>query len=155
MQTVQGEGSSTRGAVSALYWSRLLQPIFSSNSVSPGSASLDKTSHGASERWKNTLRAQDYFHRESKKREFGAERQYIKKQYVYLLDFPAGSDGKESTCHVGDLGLIPGLGRSPGGGHGNPLQYFCLENSRGQRSLVGYSPRGCKESDTTEWLSTH
>jgi len=59
-------------------------------------------------------------------------------------------DGKESACHVGDLGLIPGLGRSPGGGHGNPLQYSCLENSYGQRSLVGYSPRGRKESDTTE-----
>ena len=38
-------------------------------------------------------------------------------------------DGKESACHVGDLGLIPGLGRSPGGEHGNPLQYSCLENS--------------------------
>ena len=36
--------------------------------------------------------------------------------------------GKESTCNAGDLGLIPGLGRSPGGGHGNPLQYSCLEN---------------------------
>ena len=42
--------------------------------------------------------------------------------------FPGGSAGKESTCNVGDLGLIPGLGRSPGGGHGNPLQYSCLEN---------------------------
>ena len=39
-----------------------------------------------------------------------------------------GSDGKESTCNVGDLGSIPGLGRAPGGGHGNPLQYSCLEN---------------------------
>ena len=39
-----------------------------------------------------------------------------------------GSDGKESTCNAGDLGLIPGLGRSPGGGQGNPLQYSCLEN---------------------------
>ena len=38
------------------------------------------------------------------------------------------SDGKESACNAGDLGLIPGLGRSPGGGHGNPLQYSCLEN---------------------------
>ena len=55
-------------------------------------------------------------------------------------------DGKESACHVGDLGLIPGLGRSPGGEHGNPLQYSCLENSYGQRSLVGYSPRGRKET---------
>ena len=43
-----------------------------------------------------------------------------------FLDFPGGSDGKESTCIVGDLDLIPGLGRSPGGGHGNPLQYSCL-----------------------------
>ena len=47
-------------------------------------------------------------------------------------------------------GLIPGLGRSLGGRHGNPLQYSCLENPHGQRSLVGYSPWGRKESDTTE-----
>ena len=44
------------------------------------------------------------------------------------LGFSCGSAGKESTCHVGDLGLIPGLGRSPGEGNGNPLQYSCLEN---------------------------
>ena len=56
-----------------------------------------------------------------------------------------GSDGKESACNVGDLGLIPGLGRSPGGGHGNPLQYSCLENPNGQRSQAGYSPRDRKE----------
>ena len=43
--------------------------------------------------------------------------------------FPGGSAGKESTCHVGDLGLIPGLGRSPGEGKGYPLQYSGLENS--------------------------
>ena len=61
-----------------------------------------------------------------------------------------GSDGKESACNVGDLGPIPGFGRSPGGGHGNPLQYSCLENLHGQRSLVDYSPQGCTESDTTE-----
>ena len=42
---------------------------------------------------------------------------------------PGGSDGKESACNVGDPGLILGLGRSPGGGHGNPHQYSCLENS--------------------------
>ena len=47
---------------------------------------------------------------------------------VLLLGFPGDSDGKEYVCNVGDLGLIPGLGRSPGGGHGNPLQYSCLEN---------------------------
>ena len=57
-----------------------------------------------------------------------------------LLGFPGGSDGKESACNVEDLGSIPGLGRSPGGGHGNPPQYSCLENPHGQRSLVGRSP---------------
>ena len=67
-----------------------------------------------------------------------------------FLDFTAGSDSKESTCSVEDLGSIFGLGRSPGGGHGNPLQYSCLENPHGQRSLEGYSPRGHKESDMTE-----
>ena len=56
----------------------------------------------------------------------------------------------ESACNAGDLGLIPGLGKSPGGRHGNPLQYSCLENAHGQRSLVGYSPWGHKESDMTE-----
>ena len=45
------------------------------------------------------------------------------------LDFPGGSDGKESACSVGDLGFIPGSGRSLGVGNGNPLQYSCLENS--------------------------
>ena len=45
-----------------------------------------------------------------------------------FLGFPHGSDGKESTCNAGELGSIPGLGRPPGGGHGNPLQYSCLEN---------------------------
>ena len=49
-----------------------------------------------------------------------------------------------------DPGAIPGLERSPGEGNGNPLQYSCLENPHGQRSLVGYSPWGLKESDTTE-----
>ena len=61
-----------------------------------------------------------------------------------FLGFPGGSDGKESTCNVGYLGLILGLGRSPGGGHSNPLQYSCLKNPHEQRSLVGYSPWGCK-----------
>ena len=44
------------------------------------------------------------------------------------LDFPSGSDFKESACDAGDLGSVPGLGKSPGGGNGNPLQYSCLEN---------------------------
>ena len=46
----------------------------------------------------------------------------------------------KNACYAGDVGLIPGLGISPGGGQGNQLQYFCLENLHGQRSLVGYSP---------------
>ena len=45
------------------------------------------------------------------------------------LGFDGGSDGKMSACNVGDLGWIPGLGRSPGEGNGHPLQYSCLENS--------------------------
>ena len=62
------------------------------------------------------------------------------------MGFPGSSAGKESR----DLGLIPRLVRTSGGGHGSPLQYSCLENPHGQRSLGGYSPRGHKESDTTE-----
>ena len=70
-----------------------------------------------------------------------------------FLGFPGGSDGKDSTCNREDLDSIPGLGRSPGWEHGNPLQYSCLEDPHGQRSLVGYSPWGCKESDTTDQLN--
>ena len=51
---------------------------------------------------------------------------------------------------VRDVGSIPGLGRSHGGGHGNPFQYSCLEKFHGQRSLEGYSPWGHEESDMTE-----
>ena len=69
------------------------------------------------------------------------------------MGFPESSAGKEFICNVGDLGLIPGLGRSPGGGHGNSLQYSCLENIHGQRSLVGYSPWGRKELGMAEQLS--
>ena len=69
--------------------------------------------------------------------------------------FPGNSDGKESACNAGDRGLISGLGRSPGGGNGNPLQCSCLENLHGQRSLAGCSPWGCKELDMTSQLSTY
>ena len=68
--------------------------------------------------------------------------------------FSGGSDSKESACNAGDLGSIPGLGRSPGEGNSYPLQYSCLENPHGQRSLAGYSPWGRKGLDTTEQLST-
>ena len=66
---------------------------------------------------------------------------------------PGGANGKDPSTSAGDLrdpGAIPGLGRSPGGGHGNPLQYSCLENPHGQRSLVGYRPWGHKELDMME-----
>ena len=68
--------------------------------------------------------------------------------------FPGGSDSKESACVAGDLGLIPGLGRSLGEENSYPLQHSCLENSHGQRSLAGYSLRCCKELDMTEQLGT-
>ena len=55
-----------------------------------------------------------------------------------------------SAGNIRNTGSIPELGRSPGGGHDNPVQYSCLENPHGQRSLVGYGPWGHKESDLTE-----
>ena len=72
-----------------------------------------------------------------------------------LMGFPGSSVGKETACSAGDLGSIPGSGRSPGEGNGNPLQCSCLENSMDReapQSLVGYSPWGGKELDTTEQL---
>ena len=69
--------------------------------------------------------------------------------------FPDGSDGKESACNVGDLDSIPMLGRSPGEGKGYPLQYSCLENPHGHRSLTGYSPWGHRESGTTVTKQAH
>ena len=71
---------------------------------------------------------------------------------VPLLGFPGGSVVKNSPAKAGDQGLIPGSGRSPGGGNGNPFQYHCLEKSHGQRSLAGYNPWGCKELDTLRTL---
>ena len=56
---------------------------------------------------------------------------------------------KESACSAGDADSIPGSARSPGEGHGNPTPVFLPREFHGQRSLVGYSPWGCKESDTT------
>ena len=66
--------------------------------------------------------------------------------YFSYSCFPGGSEAKASASNAGDLGLIPGSGRSPGEGNGNPLQYSCLE---------GYSPWGREESDTTERLHFH
>ena len=68
------------------------------------------------------------------------------------MGFPSGSDSKESACNVGDLGLIPGLGRSSGEGNDNPLQYSCLENFK-DRGAWQPTVRGVAELDTTEGLA--
>ena len=67
------------------------------------------------------------------------------------MGVPSGSDGKESACNAGDLGLIPGSERSPGGEKSYSLQYSCLENP----ILVGYSPPACEKSDMTKQLTLH
>ena len=72
---------------------------------------------------------------------------------LFVFMFPGGLDGKASAYSAGDLGSIPGSGRSPGEGNGNPLHFSCLKKSHGWRNLAGYSPWGCKESDTTEQLT--
>ena len=61
--------------------------------------------------------------------------------------FPVGSDGKESACNAGDPGSISGLGRSPGEGNGNPVQYSCLENSMARRAWWA-TAHGVAESRT-------
>jgi len=72
-------------------------------------------------------------------------------QFWWSWGFPDGSDSKESSCNAGDLGSIPGLGRSPGGGNGNPLQYSCLENPM-DRGTWRSTVHGI-ELDMTEWLT--
>ena len=69
------------------------------------------------------------------------------------LVFPGGSGSKESARNAGDLGLIPGLGRSPGEGNGNPLQYSCLENLILRGAWWAIAWQSCKESDMTERLT--
>ena len=68
----------------------------------------------------------------------------IFKDSLNIFPFPGSSVGKESACSAEDPGSIPGSRRSPGERNGNPLQYPCLENPHGPRSLMGYSPWGCK-----------
>ena len=74
--------------------------------------------------------------------------------FTMYMDFPGGSYGKESPCNAGDLSSIPGLGRSPRGGHGSPFQYSYLENPHGQGSLTGNSSQGHKETQLKQ-LSKH
>ena len=71
------------------------------------------------------------------------------------MGFPGGSTVKNPPASAGDVGQITGLRRAPGEGNGNSLQYFLPGKSHGQRSLVGYSPYGDKESDVTKPLSAH
>ena len=66
------------------------------------------------------------------------------------MGFPGCSEGKESACNAGDLGSVPGLGRSLGEGNGYLLQYSCLENSMNRRAWWATVHRGHKESDMTE-----
>ena len=81
----------------------------------------------------------------------------MKLENLNLLAFPGGAAVKNALANAGnarDVGSVPGLERFPGRQNGNPLQCACLGNPHGQRSLVGYSPWGCKESDTTEHACT-
>ena len=70
------------------------------------------------------------------------------------MGFPGGSDGKESACNVGDLGLIPRLGRSPEEGHGNLLQYFCLKNSMDGEAWQD-TVHGIFQARILEWVAIH
>ena len=72
--------------------------------------------------------------------------------FLSFMDCPDGSDSKASIYNVGDLGSIPGSGRFPEEGNGNPLQYSCLENPMDGGA---WCPWCCKESDTTERLHFH
>ena len=73
---------------------------------------------------------------------------------MLIWGFPGGSVVKNLPA-MQETSSITGLGRSPGGGNGNQLQYSCLEKSHGQRSLEGYSPWVLKELEMTKQLSTH
>ena len=86
---------------------------------------------------------------------FVAPKRFLQFITYQLLGFPSSSDGKASACNAGGPGSITGLGRSPGEGNGNPLQFLPGE-FHGQKSLEGYNPWGHKELDTTEQLThTH
>ena len=74
---------------------------------------------------------------------------------MLTLGLPGGSDYKEFACNEGDPGSIPGLGRSPGEGNGNPLQYSCLENSMDRGAWWATVHGAATESDKAKQLNTH
>ena len=78
---------------------------------------------------------------------------YVVHLYLFIMGFPGDLDGKESACNAGDLGSIPGLGRSPGEGNGYPLQYSCLENSKDRGVWKAIVTWVTKELDRTEQLT--
>ena len=65
-----------------------------------------------------------------------------------FMDFPGGSDVEESACNAGDLGSVPGLGRSPGEGNSNPLQYYCLKNSMDRGAWWAATVHGVTKTQT-------
>ena len=80
---------------------------------------------------------------------------FLKNKIKNNIGFPGGSEGKESACNVRDPALIPGLGRSPGEGNGNPLWYSCLENPMDGEAWQAIVHQGHKELDMTEQLHFH
>ena len=72
---------------------------------------------------------------------------------LHSMRFPGGSDGKGSACNAGDMGSVPGMGRSSGGKHGNPLQYSSLENPHRQRGQEGYCPQSHRVGH--DWGTKH
>ena len=74
--------------------------------------------------------------------------------YGECVGFPGGSDGKESTCNMGDLGSVPGLGRSPGRGHGNPPPYPCLENPMDRGAWQAAVQMVTQSRTRLKWLSS-
>ena len=78
---------------------------------------------------------------------------FVYPHHILIWDFPGTLHGKQSVCNEGDRGLIPGLGRSPGGGHGSPLQYSCLENPIDRGAWWALQSLGWQRSDTVEQLT--